>query len=117
MADIERRIHRQEAPPQNVTPQQPALPEKVQLPTKLDKRNQLERTMDEIGVPEEERPILRAVARLPQKPPVQLRDGFKEELLAKTLAIPLVPREQKNMEATERKFPPAPQRDIPPQGK
>jgi hypothetical protein len=117
MADIERRTYRQEAPRQNITPQQPTLPEKVQLPTKLDKRNQLERTMDEIGVPEEERHILRAVSRLPQKPPVQLRDGFKEELLAKTLAIPLVPRERENMEATEIKFPLAPQRDIPSQGK
>jgi hypothetical protein len=117
MADIERRIHGEGAPRQEITPQQLKLPETAQPRTALDKRTQLEKTMDEIGVPEEERSILRAVSRLPQKPPVQLTDEFKNELLAKLKAIPLVPRERENMEATERSSRPSPQRDIPPNGK
>jgi hypothetical protein len=91
--------------------------DQLQPRTELDKRNQLEITMDELGLSEEERPILRALARLPKQPPVQLSEGFYTNLLEKLKQMPLEPSERKITGATETNTPPSPQRDIPPKGK
>jgi hypothetical protein len=117
MADIERRIQEEGTPRQEIPLQQPRLTEQADPQEELDNGANLERIMDETGVSYEERPLIRAIARLPQEPKRSL--DFRENLLTKIKAHGEIIWSQRQEEWNQqhRNSSHTPEQDLPPQGK